>query len=79
VIDIDPIRRNHVHGRIHFALFARQHVIGHRFEPDVDVETDLMAGMPVDHWSAPRLRHVADQKTVPTDLFWRFRRSCRGF
>src|SRR5215469_5619654 len=69
VIDIDPIRRNHVHGRIHFALFARQRVIGHRFEPDVDVETDLVAGVPVDHWSAPRLRHVADQKTVPTDLF----------
>src|SRR5262249_58764840 len=69
VIDIEPIRRNDVHGRVHFAFFARQRVIGHRFAPDVDFAPDLVAGVPVDHWSAPRLRHVADQKTVPADLF----------
>src|SRR5262249_16861466 len=69
VIDIDPIRRNHVHRRIPFAVFAGQHGFGHRFEPDVDVGTDLVTGVPVDHWSAARLRHVADQKTIPAALF----------
>src|SRR5262249_35837348 len=69
VIDIEPIWRNHVHGWFHFALFARQRVSGHRFEPYVDVETDLVAGMPADHRSAARLRHVADQKTVPAYFF----------
>jgi hypothetical protein len=34
-------------------------------EPDVSVETDLMAGMAGAHGAAARLRHVADQQTTP--------------
>src|SRR4029077_712485 len=39
---------------------------GHRREPDVGVETDLMAGMACKQRTTARLRHVADEETVPT-------------
>ena len=47
---------------------ARELAVGHRREPDVGVETDLMAGMAGEHRAAARLRHVADQETAPAGL-----------
>ncbi len=43
-------------------------MVGHRGEPDVDVEADLVAGMAADHRAAARLRHVADQQAIPAVL-----------
>jgi hypothetical protein len=53
---------------ISFALLARELAVGHRREPDVGVEPDLMAGMAGAHRAAARLRHVADQETAPAGL-----------
>ena len=46
-------------------LLRRQDSVGHRGQPNVDIETDLMTRMAGDHWSAARLRHVADKKPRP--------------
>ncbi len=40
-------------------------MVGHRRQPDVGIEADLMTGMPGDHRPAARLRHVAHQEAVP--------------
>ena len=47
------------------ALLRGQGAIGHRRQPNVGVETDLMTGMAGEHGSAARLRHVADQEPRP--------------
>ena len=60
-IDVEPIRRDHIDGAVDLALLAAEHVVGHRREPDVGVEPDLVAGVTGDHGAAARLRHVADQ------------------
>ena len=43
----------------------RENAVGHRREPDIGVEPDLMAGMAGDHRTAAGLRHVADEETRP--------------
>ena len=44
-------------------------MIRHRREPDIGIQSYLMASMAGDHGTAARLRHVADQEAIPTDLF----------
>src|SRR5260370_20662247 len=44
-------------------------MVWHRRKPNIDVEADLMALVGGEHRPAARLRHVADQKTVPASLF----------
>ena len=46
-------------------LLRGEGAIRHRREPNIGVESDLMAGMAGQHRSAARLRHVADEKTRP--------------
>ena len=56
----------HDHCRLHFlALPKRQSPVWHRAQPDVGVQADLMRRMTVDHWSAARLRHVANEQAGP--------------
>src|SRR5262249_36866529 len=62
-------QRDHVTGRAELALLAALHVVRHRGETNIDVEADLVAGMARERRPAARLRHVADQETVPADLF----------
>src|SRR6516162_10059108 len=68
-IDVSQIGRDHIAGRAELALFAALYVVWHRRKPDIDVEADLMAGVVGEHRSAARLRHVANQKTIPASLF----------
>src|ERR1700738_5429603 len=57
------------HGGHHlFPFFSRELMVRHRGEPDIGVETDLMAGMPCEHRAAPRLRHVAEEEPGPAGL-----------
>ena len=42
--------------------------LGHRVQPDVGVEADLVRGMAGEHRAAARLRDVADQKARPAVL-----------
>src|SRR6516165_2933392 len=44
-INIEQIRRDDIGRRSEFALFAALHMARHRREPDVGVQSDLMAGM----------------------------------
>ena len=74
-IDVEPVVSHRHGGRHEFALFARKLAIGHRREPDVGIEPDLMAGVAGQHRAAARLRHVADQKAVPSDLLGLVRQS----
>ncbi len=55
------------------ALLAGEGVVGHRSQPDIGIEADLMAGMAAQHWAAPRLRYVSDHQTGPTVLLARIR------
>jgi hypothetical protein len=43
-------------------------MVGHRPQPDVGVEPDLVAGMTGQHRTATGLRHVADQEPGPAGL-----------
>src|SRR5215470_9045700 len=64
-IDIFPVQGNQVAGRNIITVFFAQYMIWHRHEPDIDVESNLMALMPERKWSTARLRHIADQNSVP--------------
>src|SRR5262245_10929709 len=68
-IDVFAVRGNQVDGGNLVAFLLAQHTIRHRHEPDVDVEPDLMTFMP--EWKRPaaRLRHVADQDSLPAGGF----------
>src|SRR5262249_39704425 len=68
-IDVEHIRRDNIGGRAELALLATLHVVWHRREPNIGVQADLMASVLGEHRSAARLRHVANQKAVPADLF----------
>src|SRR5262249_30004738 len=68
-IDVELIGRDHIGGRAELALLSTLHVVWHRRKPNIDVESDLMASVLGEHRPTARLRHVADQKTIPTDLF----------
>src|SRR6266849_8565944 len=64
-IDVEPVGTHH-HDRGRFlALFARQSPVRHRRQPDIGVEAYLVAGVPGQHRTAARLRHVADQYPRP--------------
>jgi hypothetical protein len=67
--DVAQIRRNHVGARAELALLAALHMVRHRRKPDIDVEADLMAGVIGQHRPTARLRHVANQETVPAGRF----------
>ena len=67
-VDVLAVGADHHGGRHFFALGRSQFAIGHRREPDVGIEPDLVAGVPGDHRPAARLRHVADQKPRPALL-----------
>src|SRR6516165_7583060 len=60
-VDILAVRGNDHHRHHLFPLFPRKLVCGHGREPDVDVKTDLMAGMSGNQRAATRLGHVADE------------------
>ena len=47
---------------------STEFVVRHFGQPDVGVETDLVAGVAGQHRPATRLRHVADQQAVPAIL-----------
>ena len=47
------------------ALLGGEHAVGHRGEPDVGIEPDLMARVPRHHGAAARLRQVADEQPRP--------------
>src|SRR5215203_4310053 len=67
-VDVHAIGGNH-HGRRHLlALAPGELAIGHRREPDVSVEANLMAGVAGEHRAAARLRQVADEEPAPADL-----------
>ena len=67
-IDVEPVGAHH-HDRRHLlALVARQLPVRHRRQPDVGVEPDLVAGVPGEHRTAARLRHVADQDPGPAGI-----------
>src|SRR6516164_6376752 len=68
-INVAQIGRDHIGGRAELVLLAALHVLWHRRKPNIDVEADLMAGVLGKHRPAARLRHVANQKTVPANLF----------
>ena len=65
--DVLPVVGDDVGGRHLLALLAGQLAVRHRRQPDVGVETDLMAPVAGDHRAAARLRHVADQQAGPAD------------
>ena len=52
----------------------RERVVGHRGQPDVGVEADLMGGVAGQHRAAARLGDVADQNAVPDALGLRLAR-----
>jgi hypothetical protein len=59
--------------RLHQFMLSRR-TIRHRHEPDVDVKPDLVALVSERKRAAPRLRHVADQDSLPASGFggrWR--------
>ena len=68
-IDVEPIVADHLGGGHEFAFFRRKLAVGHRRQPDIGVEPDLMAGMAGEHGPAARLRHVADEESAPADFF----------
>ena len=69
-IDGEAVGPHHVDGRHLFALGAVEPMVGHRRQPDVGVEADLMRGVAGQHRPAARLRNVADQNARP-DAFLR--------
>jgi molybdate transport system substrate-binding protein len=61
--------RRTIGGRRHLlALAPGKLATGHRREPDVSVEADLMAGVAGEHRATARLRQVADEEPAPADL-----------
>ena len=48
------------------ALLGGQPMVGHGRQPDIGVEADLMTGVPREHGTTARLRHVADEQARPT-------------
>jgi hypothetical protein len=68
-IDIEHIGRDYIGGRAELALRAALHVVWHRRKPNIDVQAHLMALVFGEHRPAAGLRHVADQQTVPANLF----------
>ena len=67
-VDVLAVRRHHHGGRHFFALAPGQLAVGHRGQPDIGIEADLMARMAGEHRAAARLRHVADEEPGPADL-----------
>src|SRR5215471_687734 len=67
-INIAEIGRDQIGTRAELALLAALRVVWHRRKPNIHVEADLMAGVLGKHLTAARLRHVANQKTVPANL-----------
>src|SRR3977135_566955 len=67
-INIAQIGRDQIGARAELALLAALRVVWHRRKPNIHVEADLMAGVLGKHLTSARLRHVANQKTVPANL-----------
>src|SRR4029079_15180831 len=68
-VHVEHIGRDHIGGRAELTLRAALHVVWHRRKPNIDIKADLMALVAGEHRPAAGLRHVADQKTVPANLF----------
>jgi len=67
-IDVEAVGAHH-HDRGGFlALVTRQSPVRHRRQPDIGVEAHLVAGVPGQHRTAARLRHVADQYPRPARI-----------
>ena len=73
-IEALPVVADQIAGGELLALFVAEPAVGHRHEPDVDVEPGLMTGMAERRRSAARLRQVADQDAVPSGGLRRLRR-----
>ena len=56
---------DHQRGAHALALRPRQGAVGHRRQPDIGIEPDLVRGMPGQHRAAARLRDIADQEARP--------------
>ena len=54
-VDREPVLGHHVDRRHVLALLERERMVGHRGEPDVGVEADLMRGVAGQHRPAARL------------------------
>ena len=66
IVDIERIALQHRH-RAHVLAFGRRQLaVGHRRQPDVGIEAELMRGMAGEHRAAARLRDITDQKAGPT-------------
>ncbi len=64
-VDVLSVGADHVGGRHHLALLARQVAVRHRRKPDVGIEPYLVRGMAGQHRAAPRLRNIAHQQARP--------------
>src|SRR2546428_715778 len=64
-IDVRAVFGDHHGGRHLLTLGARQFALGHRSEPDIGIQPDLMTRVAGAHGTAARLRHVADEKAAP--------------
>ena len=64
-VDRKAVLGHHVDRRHVLPLLARQGVVGHRRQPDVGVEADLMRGVAGQHRAAAGLGDVADENAVP--------------
>ncbi len=56
---------DHGNGAHLFSLLGGEPSAGHRSEPDVSIEADLMGGVAGQHRTAARLRNVAEKKPRP--------------
>jgi len=60
-IDVEAVAADHVGRRGLLALRPAHAVVGHRRQPDVGVDADLVRGVAGDHRAAPGLGHVAHE------------------
>jgi hypothetical protein len=67
-IDVAAVFPDHIDGRHELALFAGQRAIGHRRQPDIGIEPDLVTGVAAEHGTASWLRQVANEQPVPADF-----------
>ena len=68
-INVAQIGRDHIGAGAELSLLAALRVVWHRRKPNINVKADLMAGVLGKHLPPARLRHIANQKTIPANLF----------
>ena len=66
-VDVVAVGGHDIGGGHVVALAGGKSPVGHRGEPDIGVEPDLMRGVAGQHRAAARLPHIADQQSRPPD------------